>query len=222
MVVKEIIYQHIVDDEFKQPYEGEYWPSQIWNCLRKQYYDRTSPVLSGIDSARFTVLGEALHDLVAEILKKEDSVKVTSELPLRIPHPTNHEIVISGRADDLIVIEFTKERYLVEVKSVDNLQHKVRNGYLPRLEHRAQLNLYMKAFPKSKGVLLYVDRSNFEMEEFILDFDEQLYLKTMERAELLHRAIKERKVPEPEAKLRDDMRWQCDFCLYRAKCDKDS
>jgi CRISPR-associated exonuclease Cas4 len=221
LVVKEIIYKHLSENEIREPFEGEYWPSQIWNCMRRQYYDRLYPVNAGYDSARFTVLGTVLHDLIAEILKREDSIRIQSEVPIRIPHPTNHDIVISGRADDLIVVEFTKERYLIEVKSVDDLQDKLRKGYLPRLDHRAQLNLYMKAYPRSKGILMYVDRSNFDIEEILVEFDEDLYKKTLERVERLHNYVKKREIPEAEAKLSQEMNWQCKFCIHRARCDRD-
>ncbi|WP_256202584.1 hypothetical protein [Sulfuracidifex tepidarius] len=40
MVVKEIIYKRLSENEIKDSFDGEYWPSQIWNCVRKQYYDR--------------------------------------------------------------------------------------------------------------------------------------------------------------------------------------
>ncbi|QKR00169.1 hypothetical protein GWK48_07095 [Metallosphaera tengchongensis] len=221
MVVKEIIYRNLVEKDYHDPYEGEYWPSQLWNCLRKQYYDRVFPMPLSMDSARFTTLGNALHDIIAELLKKEESVRVTSEVPVRIPHPTNHEIVISGRADDLIVVEFTKERYLVEVKSVDDLRNKLSKGFLPRKDHKAQLNLYLKAFPKSKGILLYVDRSNFDMEEIQVEFEEELYKKTLERAFILHSALKGKSTPKAEAKLDEEMKWQCGFCVHKARCDRE-
>lgn len=47
MVVREILYKHLVDDNYKEPYEGEYWPSQLWQCVRRQYYDRVSPIPLG-------------------------------------------------------------------------------------------------------------------------------------------------------------------------------
>ncbi|NON61751.1 hypothetical protein [Acidianus sp. RZ1] len=221
MVIKEIVYRNLTSYEVREPFEGEYWPSQIWKCLREQYYNRVYPTPLGVDSARFTTLGNVLHDLIAELLSKENSIQVISEIPIRIPHPTNNEIVISGRADDLIVVMVSRDRYLVEVKSIDGLREKLRKGYLPRLDHKAQINLYMKAFPKSKGILLYVDRSDFDMEEIPVEFDQELYIKTMERASLLHEAIKNKALPKAEAKEKDDMKWQCNFCIHKARCDRD-
>lgn len=221
MVIKEILYKHLANDDRLKQFEGEYWPSQIWNCLRRQYYDRLYPTASGAEAARFTLLGETIHELVADILKREPGIKIFTEVPVRIPHPTNNEIVISGRADDLIIVEFTNERYLVEVKTVSDLRSKVERGYLPRLDHRAQLNLYMRAFPKSKGVLFYIDRADFDAEEFQISFDQDLYNKTLQRVESLHRALNERNVPEPEAKKYSDMSWQCSYCVHKARCDRE-
>ncbi|WP_338067370.1 CRISPR-associated protein Cas4 [Sulfodiicoccus acidiphilus] len=193
----------------------------MWACLRKQFYDRLFPVNAGYDSARLTALGTVLHELIADLLKREESVRVSTEVPIRIPHPTNHEIVLSGRADDLIVVEFTRERYLVEVKSVDDLQEKLRKKYLPRLDHRAQLNLYLKAFPKSRGILMYVDRSNLDIEEIQLEFDEELYKRTLERVERIHELLKRRELPEAEAALSGELSWQCKYCVHLARCQRD-
>ncbi|BBG27505.1 PD-(D/E)XK nuclease family protein [Sulfuracidifex tepidarius] len=221
MVVKEIIYKRLSENEIKDSFDGEYWPSQIWNCVRKQYYDRMYPVSIGYESTRFTVLGSALHELIADLLKEEQGINVISEVPIRIPHPSNSEIVFSGRADDIIIIQFTKERYIVEVKSVDDLQDKLRKGFLPKLEHRAQLNMYLRAYPRSHGILLYVDRSNFEMEEIPMNFDQDLYNKTLERSESLHGYLLKRETPPPEAKQNQDMSWQCKYCVHKARCDRE-
>lgn len=96
VVLKEVVYKHLAERGFSEPFEGEYWPSQVWACLRKQFYDRLFPVNAGYDSARLTALGTVLHELIADLLKREESVRVSTEVPIRIPHPTNHEIVLSG------------------------------------------------------------------------------------------------------------------------------
>ena len=223
MVFKETITKRIIEDlaNYRPPYEGEYYPSQLWRCLRQQYYERVFPVLKVDKNFGSMFLGTKIHDTIAEILKKEPGVYVESEVPLRIPHPEDPEIVISGRADDVIIVHVGRQRYVLEIKTVDDLETAVKNGWIPKLEHRAQLNVYLRAYPKSLGVLLYIDRSDFSMEEFVFEFDEELYRKTLERAKRLHEALKARTVPEPEAKLNKDMQWQCKLCFFSAQCDKD-
>ncbi len=133
----------------------------------------------------------------------------------------NPEIVFSGRADDIIIVQFTKERYVIEVKSTEDLQSKVKKGFLPKKEHKAQLNLYLRAYPKSHGILLYVDRGNFDMEEIPIEFDAELYESTMQRAEDLHKYLTERKTPPPEGKSAPDFNWQCNYCIHKARCDRE-
>jgi len=221
MVVKEIIYKRLNENEIKSSFDGEYWPSQMWYCLRRQYYDRIFPSATTYDMTRFTVLGEALHNLIADMLKNEEGISVISEVPIRIPHPKNPEIVFSGRADDIIIVQFTKERYVIEVKSTEDLQSKVKKGFLPKKEHKAQLNLYLRAYPKSHGILLYVDRGNFDMEEIPIEFDVELYESTLQRAEDLHKYLTQRKTPPPEGKSAPDFNWQCNYCIHKARCDRE-
>jgi CRISPR-associated exonuclease Cas4 len=218
MVVKEIIHKHLSYTSIPEFFDGEYWPSQIWYCLRKQYYSRISPIPMSLESKKFTTLGTIIHEFIAETLKKEESVRVESEVPIRIPHPNRHDIVISGRADDIIIVTVGKSRYVVEVKTIDDLESK--RSYLPKKEHIAQLNLYLRAYPNSKGIILYVDRGSFEMEEFEISFNPDLFNETIKRVEMLHDYLIKRELPPPEAKENQDMKWQCDFCEYRAKCEK--
>ena len=218
MVVKEIISKYLAKYELPEYYDGEYWPSQIWQCLRRQYFARLSPMPLPPDSLKTMALGTIIHEFIADVLKKEESIKVMSEVPIRIPHPTRHDIVISGRADDVIVISVGKARYVVEVKTVESLESK--RNFLPKKEHVAQLNLYLKAYPNAKGILLYVDRSNFDMEEFEINFDPKLFDETIKRVEILHEYLTKKEVPPPEAKENPEMQWQCSYCEYRNKCDR--
>lgn len=220
MVVKEVISKHLARYELPDYYDGEYWPSQIWQCLRKQYLMRVSPIPMPLESLRTLTLGTIIHEFIADILKKEESIRVMSEVPIRIPHPTRHDIVISGRADDIIIITVGKTRYVVEIKTIDDLETKRQRNFIPKIEHKAQLNLYLKAYPGAKGILLYIDRSNFEMEEFEVNFDPELFNDSISRVELLHEYLTKRELPPPEAKNNPEMQWQCSYCEYRNKCER--
>ncbi len=218
-----MITKRIIDElaDYYPPYEGEYYPSHLWKCLRQQYYERVFPHLKVDRNFGTMILGTKIHDMIADILRKEPGVVVKSEVPIRIPHPEDPEIVLSGRADDVIVIEVGRQRYVLEVKTVEDLENQIKNKRIPKIEHVAQLNVYLRAYPKSIGVLLYIDRTDFSMEEFVYEFDEQLYKKTLERAKRLHEALKAKVPPEPEAKQNHDMQWQCKFCYFSLQCERD-
>ncbi|MBP1357969.1 MAG: hypothetical protein JZD40_05740 [Sulfolobus sp.] len=223
MVVKEIIYKQLLEDNssLSEPFLGEYWPSSIWDCMRRQYYTRNYPIRPNVDQLRYKTLGSLIHEFIAKLLSKNETFKVISEVPVRLPHPTNNEIVIVGRADDILVLEAGKLRYVVEVKTVDDLRTQLSKGRLPRKNHMAQLNMYLRAFPNSTGILLYIDRSNFDMEEFQISFDPQLYNESIKRAETLHEFLRAKKLPPPEAMHNEEMKWMCKNCEFRNKCEKD-
>jgi RecB family exonuclease len=223
MVLKEIITRRLLDEvaNYYPPFEGEYYPSQLWKCLRQQYYERTIPHLNVMKFGGL-VLGTVIHDYIADLLKEIEGAKVLSEVPIRIPHPEDEGIVLSGRADDVIVLEVGRQRYVVEVKTIDDLENALRKGWVPKKEHVAQLNVYLRAFPNAKGILLYVDRSDFEMEEFEVNYDPQLFKETLDRAKTLHYALKNKILPEPEAQLNPDMSWNCRFCPFASICERDS
>ncbi|MGC9104977.1 MAG: CRISPR-associated protein Cas4 [Thermoprotei archaeon] len=222
MVLKEIIAKKLLDEvaDYYPPYEGEYYPSHLWKCLRQQYYERTIPHLNVINFGPL-VMGTIIHDYLAKVFEKIEGARVYSEVPVRIPHPDHPEIVLTGRADDVILVEVGRSRYVVEVKTHDDVETAMKKGWIPKKEHVAQLNVYLRAFPGAKGILLYVDRSDFQMEEFIIEFDEELYRKTLERAKRLHEAIKNRAVPEAEAKQNESMSWMCRNCPFASICEKD-
>jgi CRISPR-associated exonuclease Cas4 len=44
----------------------------------------------------------------------------------------------------------------------------------------------------------------------------------MDRAKMLHYALKNKSLPEPEAKLNPEMSWNCKTCPFASICERDS
>ncbi len=199
---------------------GEYWPSQIYSCLRKQYYSFYGDEVFGDDALRNFEAGNAYHDLIARTLQKwgnTTGARVQTEVPIRIPHRDHPEIVFSGRADDIILIEKERRRFILEVKTTTNLVQKLRDNNIPRREHLAQLNLYLRAYPYSSGILMYVDRATLKTHQFDLEFEQHIYDETMKRVAALHNYLKESRLPPPEAKESGSV-WMCRYCSFLGLC----
>lgn len=201
---------------------GEYWPSQLFVCMRKQYYSMFMEEKHSEAQLKMFEAGNLFHEFLANLLSEWgeiNKVRVLKEVPIRIPHHESTDIVVSGRADDLILLEDGSRRYLVEVKTTKNIEWLVGKGLLPKREHLAQLNFYLRAYPNSRGILLYVDRSTLKMRQFDVVFDQQLYKQIMDRVKILHGYVSRRILPPPEAK-ETGQEWMCKECYFTEVCGK--
>ncbi|PSN82602.1 hypothetical protein B9Q01_07575 [Candidatus Marsarchaeota G1 archaeon OSP_D] len=228
-LLKEYLLEEDAEKNVKHPRRiGVYWPSQVWDCLRKVYYEYTLKEPATEETIRFGALGNVLHEYVARILKsvseKYGGYTVQNEVEVKIEHPNLDGVTISGRVDDLILIEWSKEKdapkhskILIEVKTLAKLSSK-ENHNLPRFEHICQLNTYLSLYPDAQGILLYISRSNLDTRVFTLEFDKQLYEKTLKRVEEVHRYLSSGVLPPAEAKISKNERWRCMHCQYAEVC----
>lgn len=223
-LLREYLLEEDAENDIKHPRRvGVYWPSQVWDCLRKVFYEYTLREPPTEETIRFGALGNIIHEYVAHILKsfseRYGGYRVESEVEVKIEHPRLKGVFISGRVDDLILVEWSGDRrghskVLIEVKTVSKLS----DGGLPRFEHVAQLNTYLSLYPEAEGILLYISRSNLDTRVFRIRFDRELYERTLGRVEEVHRYVSGGHLPPPEAKLRGGERWRCMHCQYAEVC----
>ncbi|MEM3670793.1 MAG: Dna2/Cas4 domain-containing protein [Thermoprotei archaeon] len=202
---------------------GEYWPSQIFSCMRRQYYSLFIPEQHPSESLAVFEVGEMYHRLLGDILEEwaeANGAKVSREVPVRIPHGKRSDAVVSGRADDVLIVYAEKRRYIVEVKTIQGLVEQARQNLLPRREHVGQLNLYLRAFPGSTGVILYLERSSFKAKQYFIEYSDELYNEAMDRVERLHEYLHSEQLPPPEQKKGSEA-WKCRLCFYKEACSAD-
>lgn len=195
---------------------GRYYPSQIGTCLRKLWYSYKYPMEIEPDLLKVFELGNILHDFVTEVIKSEKNPEVEllkSEFPLRI---SVDDFIISGRVDDLMLINASGKNVLVEVKSTSNVEF-VRSA---SMQHVMQLQLYMHATGVHTGMLLYLDKRTLKSKIFDVEYDEALGKRIVERFRFLHKHLISSELPFEEAKIEPSMNWMCRYCEYRDKCDK--
>ncbi len=193
---------------------GRYYPSEIGLCMRKLWYSYKTPAETKPELLKIFELGNIMHDFVVDVLesrKTPDVELVKSEFPLRLD---GKGFVISGRVDNLILVRSSGKEILVEVKSTADV-----GSVQEASEHnKMQLQLYMYITGIKHGILLYVDKKNLQSKIFKVEYDEDEAERIVERFGLLHRFLTEGRLPEPEARAKQEDLWQCRFCEFRERC----
>ena len=192
---------------------GRYYPSEAGSCLRKVWYSYKYPKEIDPELRKVFEMGNILHDFVVEVLKSEKtpSVKLLeSEVPFTLKV---EDFLISGRVDNIILVEINGKKYIVEVKSTRFLFDK------PQKHNIMQLQLYMHALKIHNGMLLYIEKNSLNSRLFEIKFDKKIVEDVMKRFGSLHKNITEDVLPLPEARLeKEEMGWRCKYCEYGDKC----
>lgn len=212
-----MIERHLIR-EHRPKQIGRYYPSEVGNCLRKLWYSYKYPHYVEMRVLKIFEVGNMLHGFVVEVLKsnKNEEVElIKSELPFKIEMKN---FVVSGRVDDLILVKRNNKKILVEVKSTKNVSRIEK----PQSNHMLQLMFYMHATAVHDGIILYIDKNTLDSKVFEIKYDEQIGADMIDRFNYIHEHLVEGELPFAEAKQMKDMKWMCNFCEYREKCDKNS
>ncbi len=189
--------------------EGEYYPSSIGSCLRKQYYLYTVEEKPDPEKLAVFATGKGVHVAVAEALRKSGLVKVDAEeYPVQLK--VSEEVRLTGRVDVLIV-ELDGTKVVVEVKSTSRIPDS------PHESHFLQLQTYLHSMSLQKGFLLYWDKRTGATRAFEVEKDASSLQKIGERAIILHEHLKSGRPPFKEAVMENRL-WECDFCEYYSIC----
>ena len=86
----------------------------------------------------------------------------------------------------------------------------------PKGENIQQIQLYLYYFQIPKGILLYVNKDNLELKEYIFDYDSSIAESLLENLTNLKSQIDTDIVPP---RLTDyPGNWQCRYCQYKDIC----
>ncbi|MEM4649585.1 MAG: PD-(D/E)XK nuclease family protein [Candidatus Bathyarchaeia archaeon] len=208
-MIKQILSAYLIKEN-KPRQIGIYYPSRLPYCLRQQYYEWLLGVEYPEELLRIFEIGNIFHEWLKKVFKNVEGVKlIENEKPINV-YLAEADIFINGRIDDVILIEADNQTYIIEAKTHKNL------NYLEAAhkEHIAQLNFYLKFYPSVKGIILYIEKNTLATKEFIIDFNQELFKETINRALSLHYAlINKTPPPKEESPL-------CGYCLFKEKCDK--
>ncbi|MBI2625220.1 MAG: PD-(D/E)XK nuclease family protein [Candidatus Nealsonbacteria bacterium] len=120
--------------------------------------------------------------------------------------------LISGRADAIITLN--NELYVVDFKSMNSMIFRTLEK--AKEENINQLQLYLHYFKIPKGILLYINKDNLELKEFVIQYDPKLVKSLLEDLEVLKSKIDSNVVPD---RLEDyPENWQCMYCQFKEIC----
>lgn len=205
-----------IKKEIKPRSVGRYYPSDAGMCMRKVWYSYTHPQEIRPELAKIFEMGHIIHDFIVSVLRSEKNSEIEliqSELPIK---QKIEDFEISGRVDDIILVKGDGKLYLVEVKSAKSL------FYLdaPANHNISQIQLYMHLTGIHDGFILYVDKTNLQTKAFHIKFHQAEAERIINRFRALHYQLKNRILPDAEARFNRDISWMCNYCEYKERCDK--
>src|SRR4030043_1593252 len=115
--------------------------------------------------------GDHIHQLIMKPLLSTREIHVVAA-EVNIPP----QELISGRAD--AIISDGKELYVLDIKSMNSMIF----GKLdePKEENMDQLQLYLHYFKIPKGILLYVNKDNQQLKDFVVQYEKKCALSLLD------------------------------------------
>ncbi len=208
-ILKGIITNHFSTNTVRGQEFGKYSPSVVCGCLKKAYFEFFNPKqIDGMTKGLFET-GNSLHYFVENLLKKSNIFeKIESEKEITLILPSEDRIIISGRADEILYLKNEKERYIIEVKSINDVFKP-----LPKQEHIIQLMFYLAGLNCKKGFIWYFDRSNYYNNKiFEVEYNHKEFLNIAKNVVYLHNCIKSKTIPQVKECVND-------WCDYKEECD---
>jgi hypothetical protein len=165
------------------------------SALHKSPYELYQEYLHGFtprfSSRTFRIMdnGHHVHERLQKYLT-DIGVVVGLEVPVE-----NEEFDIVGHCDG--ILEVNGKRGVLEIKSINN------KGFTslasPRAMHVWQLNIYMFCLGLEHGVLLYENKDNQELKEFIVNYDLNVVTPILDKIRYVQNCIMRNEAPERDS-----------------------
>lgn len=205
-MLKELIDQFYLENQ-KNKEQTRFYITDAGKCPRAVFFKFKNAPREPLEPRIMRIFehGENIHRSIFNILYRLRMGVVTE-----VPIPSQE--IISGRADAILCMG--SENYVLDIKSINSMLF--RKLTAPKEENIYQVQLYMHYFNIKKGMLLYVDKDQQELKEFIFDYDEELCKSLLDKFYALKDKVEKNIVP---ARLEDYPRnWQCSFCAFKDLC----
>lgn len=205
-MLKEIIDQFYLEQQRTRE-QNHFYISDVGKCPRAVFFKFKNAPREKMDARILRIFekGETMHRNIINTLFRLGIV-VAAEVTI-----PNQEI-ISGRAD--VIVCLNNELYVLDIKSINSMIF--RNLAEPKSENFQQVQLYLHYFNIKKGILLYVDKDQQEIKEFIFDYDAKLVESLLKDFHLLKDKIDSNVIP---VRLADwPQNWQCQYCQFKDIC----
>ena len=204
MIIEKL--ESIVPKERKPWPRAYFYVSEVGECPRKLFY-----LLKGFPRAppearivRCWDNGKDTHKRLLTSLKTLGLVQDTE-----VSTPQNG--LFRGRADAVLQIE--GRRYILEIKSASPYLFQKAS---PDPSHLNQLQLYLHFLNCDQGILLYENKADQKLKEFVVHRDEALIRSLIEKFQYLKEQIDKGEVPAVPQNIEP---WRCRFCPFKEVCE---
>ena len=151
--------------------------------------------------------GDHIHQLIMKtLLGSRDIHVIGSEINIA------PQELIHGRAD--AIISDGKDLYVLDIKSMNSMIF--RNLTAPKQDNVDQLQFYLHYFKIPKGILLYVNKDNQELKEFLVNYDKARVELLLSQLTDLKKKIDANVVPLRFPEYPNC--WQCNYCQFKEIC----
>ncbi|MDP2910417.1 MAG: PD-(D/E)XK nuclease family protein [bacterium] len=208
-MLKEIIDKFYLDRQ-KDKTQTHFYISEAGKCPRQIFFKFKNVSRKEMEPhiLRLFDHGDHMHQLIMKsLLSTRDIHVVASEV--NIPP----QQLVSGRAD--AIISNGKDLYILDIKSMNSMIFRTLTE--PKEENIKQIQLYSYYFNIPRGILLYVNKDNLQLKEFIIEYNPIEAERLIENLTFLKKQIDSNIVPARIPDYPDD--WQCRYCQFRGVCD---
>lgn len=208
-MLREIIDKFYLDRQ-KDKNQHHFYISDAGRCSRSIFFKFKNAPRKEMEAniLRLFDHGDHIHKLIMKpLLSTRDIHVVASEV--NIPP----QELVSGRAD--AVISDGKELYVLDIKSMNSMGFR----YLDKAKEESinQIQLYLHYFKIKKGILLYVNKDDQKLKEFIVDYNQVQAQSLLGELANLKKQIDSNIIPPRFPGYPDN--WQCKYCQFREICD---
>lgn len=207
-MLKKLIDQHYIDSQ-KHRDQTKFYVTDSGKCPRAVFFKFKNAPKKPIDARLMRIFehGENIHRSIFNILYRM-RIGVVTEISI----PSQE--LVSGRADAILCMD--KENYVLDIKSMNSMLF--RKMKEPKEDNVYQLQLYMHFFDIKKGILLYVDKDQQDMKEYVVEYDKTLCKSLLDKFNALKKKIDSGEIP---SRLKDyPKNWQCNYCVFKSSCKK--
>jgi len=207
-MLKEKINEFYLSNQ-KDRTQNRFFISDAGKCHRQIFYSFKNAPKKPIEPnfLRLFDLGNHVHQMIMRSLLNIKGIRVVAAEINIPPHG-----IISGRADAILSVD--KEFYVLDIKSMNSRAF----GYLneAKEDNVLQLRLYLYYFKINKGILLYMNKDDLRLKEFIVDSDTKQVEKLLGELNVLREQIDSNTLP---SRLSDyPKNWRCRYCNFSSAC----
>jgi len=207
-MLKELIDKFYLDRQ-KDKEQHHFYITDAGRCPRSIFFKFKNVPREVIEAnvLRMFDHGDHIHQMIMKpLLSVRDIHVVASEI--NIPP----QELVSGRAD--AIISSGKELFVLDIKSMNSMIFK--SLIEPKRENIDQIMLYLHYFKVPKGILLYVNKDNQHLKEFVVEYDKIRVNTLIKGLEDLKIKIEKDIVPDRIPPYPKD--WQCRYCQFKDIC----